>query len=289
MQPKIYGAVEFGGTTTLCGRGYASGELIDQTTILTTTVTETLNNVYRYFRAQGPIAALGVGAFGPLNLEAASPRYGAIVNSPKPGWENVALKSLLEDHFKVAVAIDLDVNAAALGELSCGVAQDIDSFVYLTVGTGIGGSLVIDGQLVHGLLNLEMGHVRIPHEPFIDGFAGSCPFHKDCLEGIASGTAMEQRYHQKAEHITDEGAWNLEASYIAQGLSNIMMTLGPSAIILGGGLLNHPGLIDAIRQAVVQNINGYLTFPDVDGYIRRSSGETNGLRGAIKLAALRGA
>ncbi len=288
MQQQLYGAIEFGGTKTICAIGYASGELVAQANFSTTSVDETLGNIYHFFGANEPISALGVGAFGPLNLDIASLDYGAMHNTPKPGWENVNLKTLLSEHFKVPITIDLDVNAAALGELHFGVAKGLNNFVYLTLGTGIGGSLIMDGKVTHGIRNLEMGHMRIPHETFSNGFEGTCPFHKDCLEGIASGYAMEQRYHQKAELLdssADEAIWGLEASYIAVALNNIMMTFGPEVIILGGSLMKNTGILEAIHHDVATHINGYMTFPDLNTYIVRSSGETNGVLGAIQLAA----
>lgn len=282
---ELYGGIELGGTKTICAIGTASGELIAQTIIPTTTADETLGAVYHFFELQGLIKALGVGTFGPLNLDATSPLYGTIYNTPKVGWADVALKSLLETHLNVTVAVDLDVNCAALGELYFGEAKGVDSFVYMTLGTGIGGALVIDRRIVHGVLHLEMGHMRIPHE-VLDGFAGACPFHGDCLEGIASGHAMELRYGQKPKDIVSQEVWAGEASYIAHAVINIMMMLGPEKIVLGGGLTNQPGLIELIRTLVEKNVNKYLPFPDTDTYIVCSSGSTNGVRGAISLAAL---
>lgn len=285
MDHKLYGGIEFGGTKTICAIGDSDGAIITQHTFATTSVDETLDCVIRFFADAEHITALGVGAFGPVNLDAESVDYGAIYNSPKPGWENVAIKAMLTDHFKIPIVIDVDVNCAALGELYHGVAQDVDSFVYLTVGTGIGGGLVIDRQVIHGAQNIEMGHVRIAHEPFDEVFQGSCPFHGDCLEGIASGFAMHQRYGQKAEQITDHAAWKTEATYIGEAVHNIVMTTGSEKIILGGGLMNRPGLIESIREVVAAKINSYITFPDMKSYIVQSSGELNGVLGAIKLAS----
>lgn len=287
MEQELYGGIELGGTKTICAIGNASGELITQTIIPTTTVEETFGAVFQFFDANNPVSTLGAGTFGPLNLDAKSSEFGYIYNTPKPGWSKVGIKNLLEDHFKIPVSVDLDVNCAALGEQYYGVAQDVSSsFVYMTLGTGIGGSLIIDKQLVHGILDLEMGHLRVPHEPFTGTFKGACPFHKDCFEGIASGYAIQQRYNQKPEDITAQEIWNLEAAYIASALNNIMMAIGPERIVLGGGLINHAGLIENIREEVAKDIDGYMDFPDLNNYIVKSSGNYNGVLGASKLSTL---
>jgi len=286
MEQRLYGGIEFGGTKTVCAIGDVNGTIATQTTIPTTSVDETLAAAFEFFEKNTPITSLGVGSFGPLQLDPASAEFGYIYNAPKPGWSKVDIKGLLEKRLKLAVNIDTDVNCAALGEQYYGVAKQASSFIYLTLGTGVGGSLVIDGKLMHGLSHLEMGHARIPHEPFVEPFKGVCPFHGDCLEGIAGGYAMKQRYGKKSEQITDIDAWNLEAGYIASMVSNLMLTVGPEMIILGGGLTNHPGLVEAIRKSVHQNINNYMKFPDLERYIVKSSDYTNGVLGAIKLTAL---
>lgn len=286
MVQKLFGGIEFGGTKTICAIGDISGKLVAQTTVPTTDVEETLGAVYEFFAKNSPVVALGVGAFGPLNLDANSTDFGYIYNAPKPGWSRVDLLGLLGQHFKLPVKIDLDVNCAALGEQFYGVAKDVNSFVYLTIGTGVGGSLIINNEPFHGILNLEMGHMRIPYRPLLGAFKGACTFHMDCFEGLASGYAMEQQYGKKGEEISDATAWNLEAEYVASALNNLMLTIGPEKIILGGGLINHTGLIEGIRKAVQKNINNYLEFPKLESYIIKSSGKTNGVRGAIKLATL---
>jgi len=278
----LFGGIEFGGTKTICAVGHADGQLVAHKTIPTTSVEETLRAVYNFFDSQGSLVAVGVGSFGPLNVNQQSDDYGSIYNSPKKGWADVALKALLESHFTVPMKFDLDVNCAALGELHFGVAKDIDSFVYMTLGTGIGGSLVINKQVVHGILNLEMGHLRIPHA-LSDGFKGACEFHGDCLEGIASGYAIQQHYGQRAEEIESEEIWDLEAGYIALALNNIVMTTGPEKIVLGGGLTHRGGLIEHVRAKLRSTVNGYLQIPNLEDYIVESSGDTNGVSGAIKL------
>lgn len=285
MPQKLYGGLEFGGTKTICAIGDANGTIIAQTTISTTSVDETLQAVSDFFAQNAPVDSIGVGSFGPLNLDPSSAEFGAIHHSPKPGWSNVNLKNLLEARLKIPVSIDTDVNCAALGEYYYGVATQVDRFVYLTVGTGIGGGLLIDGKPFHRRSHLEIGHMRIPHEPFSGEFQGACPFHADCLEGIASGHAMEQRWGKRGEHISDDQPWKFEATYLGFALNNLMLALAPEKIVLGGGIMNHPGLIELVRSAVHQNINDYMDFPDLEAYIVKASGNTNGVLGAIKLAS----
>lgn len=285
MNERLYGGIEFGGTKTVCAVGRADGTIVSQDIFVTTDVDETLATAYKFFDTAEPVAGLGIGAFGPIDLNSSSENYGSIYNSPKPGWENVALRAQLAAHFKVPIFIESDVNCAAIGELYYGAAQDVSNFLYLTLGTGIGGSLILDKQIIHGTNSIEMGHIRIPHEPYEGDFQGSCVFHGDCLEGIASGFAMQQRYGQRAEQISDATAWNTEAAYIGEAVYNIMMMLGPEKIVLGGGLVNHAGLVEVVREVVKTRLNNYTRFSDLDSGIAVSSGNSNGVRGAIRLAS----
>jgi fructokinase len=286
MEQKLYGGVELGGTKTICAIANEKGVISARTTIPTTSVDETLAEIFKFYEQDIPVISLGVGAFGPVQLDPSLPEYGSIYNSPKPGWSKVNIKGLLESRLKVAVAIDTDVNCAALGELHYGVAKNVNSFVYLTIGTGIGGSLISHRKIHHGILNLEIGHMRIPHEPFEGTFKGVCVYHTDCLKGIASGYAMAQRFKLSPKEITDTEAWDTEAQYIAMAVNNLMMSFGPELIVLGGGLTNHTGLLTIIRSKVQQNINNYLKFPDLKKYIVQSCGDTNGVLGAVKLTSL---
>jgi fructokinase len=246
---------ELGGTKTICAIANDNGALSALTTIPTTTVDETLAEVFKFYEQNIPVVSLGIGAFGPVQLNPSLPEYGSIYNSPKPGWSKVDIKGLLESRLKVSVSIDTDVNCAALGELHYGVAKTVNSFAYLTLGTGIGGSLISHRAIHHGILNLEIGHMRIPHEPFEDTFVGACVYHGDCLEGIASGYAMAQRFKLSPQEITNTEAWDTEAQYIALDVNNLMMTFGPELIVLGGGLTHHTGLLANIRSKIQQNIN----------------------------------
>lgn len=286
MGERLYGGLELGGTKTICAVADTTGVISAKIIIPTTSVEETFAEIFKFFEQNSSVVSLGVGSFGPVQLNPSSAEYGSIYNSPKPGWTKVNVKNLLEQRLKLAVSIDTDVNCAALGELHYGVAKNVHSFIYLTIGTGIGGSLISDGNILHGILNLEMGHMRIPHEAFSDTFQGVCLFHGDCLEGIASGNAMAQRYGKKPEEITNVEIWDIEAKYVATAINNLMMTIGPELIVIGGGLTNHAGLLAKIRTEVQRSVNGYLEFPDLNNYIVRSSGDSNGVLGAVKLSSL---
>jgi fructokinase len=189
-----------------------------------------------------------VASFGPLDLNPRSPTYGCITSTPKPGWSDVDLVRPIRQAFNVPIGFDTDVNAAALAEWRWGAAQGLQSFVYLTIGTGIGGGGLINGQRMHGLIHPEMGHLRIPHDLAGDPFPGACPFHGDCLEGLASGPAFIARWGQPAETLPDDHpAWRLEAQYLSLALVNIICTLSPQRLILGGGVMQRQRLFPLIQ------------------------------------------
>jgi fructokinase len=282
---KLYGGIEAGGTKFICAVGDADGKLVARSEVPTTDVSQTLEAVCDFFKQSPGVVSLGIGSFGPLDLNPSSEQFGFITSTPKSGWKNTDIKGQLEKSLGIPVVIDTDVNCAAIGEKFFGAARSSDNFVYLTIGTGIGGSVIINGRPFYGSEHLEIGHMRVPHEPFEDGFAGTCSFHKDCLEGIASGPAMEQRWRTKAQDISSESAWELEADYVGMAINNLIMTLRPELFILGGGVMNHEGLIESIRLYVQKNVNSYLKLPSLDAYIVAASSPDNAVLGAIKLAA----
>lgn len=284
MKNKLYGGIEAGGTKFVCCISDGLGKLIAQEVIPTTNVDDTLKKVISFFSKNPPIISLGIGSFGPLDLDLSSNKYGYITSTPKNGWENTNIKGLLEDSIGIPVVIDYDVNCAALGEILLRDDDKLDNFLYLTIGTGIGGSLVLNGKPHKGESFIEMGHIKIPHEQFEGNFTGVCPYHKDCLEGIASGTAMEKRWGQRASDITDQKAWDYEAIYLGEAISNLFLIASPKLFILGGGVMNHDGLIEAVRDRVKENINNYERLPDLSSYVVGSSGSNNGTLGAAKLA-----
>lgn len=274
---SLFGGIEAGGTKFVCAVGTDPDNLRAQTRISTTTPAETLAQVVDFFRqqqaAEGEIAAMGIGAFGPVGVNPDSPKFGWFLNTPKPGWQQVDFVGLIQRELGVqTIGFDTDVNAAALGEYQWGNAQGLENFIYLTVGTGIGGGGMIGGQLIHGLVHPEMGHILIPHDVKVDSFVGACPFHKDCLEGLASGFAMEKRWGQKGSALpSDHPAWALEAHYLSLGLVNFIVTLSPQRIIIGGGVMEQKQLLSMVRAQVQEQLNNYLDVPEIiqaiDNYI----------------------
>jgi len=295
--PMLLGGVEAGGTKFVCVAGTGVDDIRAETRLATTTPAETLREVVRFFAevssAHGPLAAIGVGSFGPVDLHQASPTFGHITSTPKSGWAGTDLVGTLRRAFGVPAGFDTDVNAAALGEWRHGAARGLDSFVYLTVGTGIGGGGLAGGRLLHGLVHPEMGHMRVPHDLAADPFPGVCPFHGDCLEGLASGPAMAARWSAPAETLdAAHPAWALEARYLALALQNIVCTLSPQRIVIGGGVMAQPALLPLMRHEFSALLNGYIQTPDIlqrvnDYVVAPALGNRAGVAGALVLAAQR--
>jgi fructokinase len=292
--PSLYGGIEGGGTKFICAIGTDAGEILAETRFPTTTPEETLAQAVNFFKEQiqvlGPLASIGVASFGPLDPRPASATFGHILPTPKPGWTNADILSPLRTAFDVPIGFDTDVNGAALGEWRWGAAQGLDTFIYLTIGTGIGGGGLVNGKLMHGLLHPEMGHIPLPRDSAVDPFQGGCPFHGDCFEGLASGPAMEKRWGQKAETLPpDHPAWDLEAHYIALALQSLICTLSPQRIIIGGGVAQQPQIMPLVRQKTQAALNGYVQSPaileDIDTFIIPPAlGGRAGVLGAIALA-----
>lgn len=291
---QLFGGIEGGGTKFVCAAGTSPEDIRRETRFPTSTPAETLGQAVAFFKEAerdfGGLSALGVASFGPLDPNPASPSYGRILPTPKPGWTDADIVGTLRSTFDVPIGFDTDVNGAALGEWTWGAAQGLDTFVYLTVGTGIGGGVMANGQLLHGLLHPEMGHIMLPHDKQLDPFEGACPFHKDCFEGLAAGPALEKRWGQRAETLPpDHPAWELEAHYIALALANYVVTLSPQRIIIGGGVGGREDLFPLIRRNVQEVLNGYVRSPavtkDIAWYISPPAlGGRSGMLGAIALA-----
>lgn len=290
---ELCGAIEAGGTKFICAIGAGPGDLREETRFETTTPSETLDRVIGYFKrrhAAAPLAAIGIGSFGPVDLSASSPTRGFITTTPKPGWAQVDFAGAIRRGLGLPVAFDTDVNAAAMGEHRWGAARGLETFIYLTVGTGIGGGAMADGRLVHGMMHPEMGHMRIPRDRAADPFPGICPAHGDCLEGLASGPAIARRWGQSAETLpASHAAWALEAEYLALALANFVCVLSPRRIILGGGVMRQPQLFPLIRRRVGTLLNGYIRtreiMEDMDEYIVPPAlGNRAGILGALALA-----
>lgn len=287
MRAQVVAGIEMGGSKLVCAVGTGPDDLQAETSFPTTTPSETLRQVVDFVRAQRAVAAVGVASFGPLDLDPGSARYGWITTTPKPGWANTDVIGALAT-LGVPVAIDTDVNGAALAEHGWGAARDLDPFVYLTVGTGVGGGAFVNGRLVHGLVHPEMGHVRIPHDRVADPFPGACPFHGDCLEGLASGVALRARWGAAAETLpADHPAWDLEARYLALGLATITAVMSPKRILVGGGVSRAPGLLPRVRTALMELFGGYVpaaAVPMESYVVAPALGERAGVLGALALA-----
>ena len=286
-----YGGIEAGGTKWVCAIADQPGRL-DKTEIFPTTdPAETVSRATRFFTENGPVDVIGVGAFGPVDIRRGSPTWGTITTTPKPGWADTDVVAALRSGLGVPIALDTDVNAAALGEWRWGAAAGLDTFLYITVGTGIGGGAVASGRVLHGLLHPEFGHMRIPHDRARDPFDGICPYHGDCLEGLASGEAIRQRWGRPGQELSGPAAWETEAEYLALALVNVVCMLSPQRIIIGGGVAEQPTLLPLVRQRLRELLAGYLRAPELtepdatDRYVVPPQlGSHSGVIGALELA-----
>lgn len=290
----LVGGVETGGSWCVCAIGRGPGELTAVEKFPTGDPDQTLAHVVSFFGDGGrpPVAAVGVGAFGPIEVDPTSPRWGEVLAStPKEGWAGAAVGPTVRDALNVPVTLDTDVNAAAVGERRWGAARGCSSLAYVTIGTGIGAGLVIAGTPVHGLLHPEAGHLRVPHDHARDPFEGACPYHGDCWEGLASGTAIAQRWGTDPRELPDDHpAWELEAEYVATGLLALVTIASPERVIVGGGVMDRPSLLGSVRRRLAELLGGYLDRPQLDadlsGYVVAPElGDDAGVLGAIALAA----
>lgn len=291
----VYGGIEAGGTKFVCAVGSAPDDLRDEIRFPTTTPAETIGRAVAYFEAQAkkyPLAAIGIASFGPVDPTPNSATWGHITATPKPGWNNIEFAPVFRRALDVPVGFDTDVNGAALAEYRWGAARGLDTFIYLTIGTGIGGGAMVNGMLLHGLIHPEMGHILLTPHPDDPHPAGFCPFHGNCMEGLANGPAIEKRWGQKAETLpADHPAWALEAYYLAAGLASLICALSPQRIILGGGVMQQSQLFPLVHRQVQMLLNGYVQSPQIlqaiDSYIVPPVlGNQAGVLGAIALAEL---
>jgi fructokinase len=285
----LYGGIELGGTKIICAVGAGPADVQAERRFATTTPGEALAQIIAFFR-QYQLAAIGIGSFGPISPNRDAPDYGSITTTPKPGWAHTDLVGPIGRALDVPVGFDTDVNAAALGEWRWGAGQGLNTFIYLTIGTGIGGGGINNRRLMHGLLHPEMGHIRLPHDQRVDPFAGICPYHGDCLEGLASGPAVQARWGASAESLpADHPAWELEAHYLALACVSFICILSPQRIILGGGVMSQRHLFPLIQREVLTLLNGYIQAPVVLQYIDTyivppGLGNRVGVLGALALA-----
>lgn len=284
----LYGGIEAGGTKFVCAVGDANGQVKDACVVKTTVPEETLAQVVTFFQQHGNLSALGIGSFGPIETSPDAKKFGYILNTPKKAWIDCDFVGYIKQALNCPVGFDTDVNAAALGEYYHGAGKGFYNFMYMTVGTGIGASAMIDGTIVHGLEHSEMGHMLIPHNKQKDPFLGCCLYHGDCLEGLACGTAIKARWqvHSALDLPPDHEAWDLEAEYLAAGLVNCITVLSPQRIILGGGVMRQTQLFPLIHKKVTAKLNDYLTLPETlaEYIVAPGLGDRAGVVGAFVIA-----
>ena len=290
----FFGGIEAGGTKFVCIVTDENARILAETRFPTTLPEETLRRTVDFFRhwmAEQRLALQGVGiaSFGPVDLRVGSETFGTITSTPKPGWKNASVAAVIEKELAIPVFFDTDVNGAALGEGRWGAAQGLSDFLYITIGTGVGGGAICAGKPLHGLVHPEMGHVILPHDRLADPFDGNCPFHSDCFEGLASGPALKKRWGIPADKLQpDHPGWELEAQYIALALSSFIYTLSPQRIILGGGVMAQSQLFPMIRKKIYSLLNGYVQSPEllsgIDSYVVPPGlGNQAGSLGAVAL------
>ena len=283
------GALEAGGTKMVCAIGDEQGNIFDRASFPTLTPEETMGGLIEYFKDKN-IEALGIGSFGPLCLDKNAENYGSITTTPKLAWLNYPLRKAFVDALGVPVGIDTDVNAAALGEATYGAGKGVDSLVYYTIGTGVGGGALVDGILVHGMVHPEMGHMLLRPDPRDPAPHGFCPYHDGCIEGMANGPSIEKRWGVSAKELPEDHiAWEIEAEYLAQMCVNTIVTLSPKKIVLGGGVMHQLHLFPRIRKRTLELLNGYVAHPaileNIDDYIVPPGlGDNAGAVGSLLLA-----
>ncbi len=285
----LLGALEAGGTKMVCAIGNENGEILDQVSFPTEQPNSTMINIIRYFKGAG-ITGLGIGNFGPIDLNRNSKKYGYITTTPKQAWINYNIVGTLSDALRVPIGFDTDVNASALGEATWGTTSGLDTSIYITVGTGIGVGVIVNNQILHGMLHPEAGHVFV-NKRVDDHYRSNCSYHPNCLEGLAAGPAIEGRWGKKAHELCDqESVWDLEADYLAQGIVGYILTLSPQKIVLGGGVMHQAQLFPMIRSKVQALLNGYIDTNEIhhmDEYIVPSAlGGKQGIMGCLRLAYL---
>ena len=293
MEKRLIACIEGGGTKFVCAVIDQDNQILSEALFPTTEPEATLRQCLSYFKAEeaqlGKLDALGIACFGPLDLSKNSASYGQILATPKEGWAYADLVNYFSEGLNIPVGFDTDVNAAVLAEAQWGAGMGLTNLVYYTIGTGIGGGAIVNGKVLHGLIHPEMGHVRLPRLAEDAAFAGICPFHGDCFEGLASGPAMLARSAQAAETLEEgHSAWEIEAAYIALALVGVICNLSPQRIILGGGVMNQQFLFPMIRRKTIEYLNNYILAPeiieDIENYIVPPAlGTRSGILGAKAL------
>ncbi len=292
---QTFAGIESGGTKFICAIGDSNGKIIERIRIPTVTVKETMSNIINWLKEQHkkfPFTAIGVASFGPIEIDPNSPLYGHILATHKPGgWGKYDIVGELKNTFNMPVGFDTDVNGAALGEFRWGSGKGLQNIVYWTIGTGIGAGIILSGKIMQGITHPETGHNFIPHDKNKDPFAGVCPHHGDCFEGLASGPAMMARWNltSAVELPADHQGWDLEADYIAYAMANCIMTFTPQKIILGGGVMQHKELFPKIRKRTIELLANYIKYEGLpknldDFIVPPGLGNDSGVLGSIALA-----
>ena len=281
------GALEAGGTKMVCAIGNEQGEIFERVSIPTETPEITMPKLIAYFKDK-EIEALGIGCFGPIDLNRNSETYGYITTTPKLKWANYNIVGAFQEALGIPVGFDTDVNGSALGEATWGITKGLENSVYFTIGTGVGAGIISNGKLLHGMLHPEGGHVLLAKHPD-DTYAGKCPYHRNCLEGLAAGPAIEERWGKKGIELADrKEVWEMEAFYIGQAIVDYIVILTPQRIILGGGVMHQEHMMPLVREEVKRQLNGYIRtkeLEDLDSYIVLPSlNDNQGIMGALKLA-----
>jgi fructokinase len=293
---KIYAGIEAGGTKFVCAVGSGPGDILEKQVFATRSPDETLKDVIGFFRLaqarHGDLSGLGIGTFGPVNIDPRSPGYGHILDTPKPGWAGTDLLGILGTALKIPVCIDTDVNCALMGEARWGAGKGFRNLVYVTIGTGIGAGVMVEDRILYGASHPEIGHVFVPKSADDQGFAGNCQFHRDpCIEGLVSGPAIKARYGLAADALSpDHPAWPLVANYIGVLCGNLLLTVAPNRIILGGGVMKQTHLYPLVRSALERNMAGYIDIanasdPATAFLCAPGLGDDSGICGALALAA----
>lgn len=284
------GALEAGGTKMVCSIGDETGKILDRAKFPTLSPAETIPPMIEYFKAAG-VEALGISGFGPLDLNPASPTYGYVTTTPKPGWGNCPLMPEFRDALNVPVGIDTDVGGAALAEYRMGAAKGLANCVYVTVGTGIGAGVIAEGKLLHGMVHPEWGHMLLRPHPEDPMPHGVCPYHDGCLEGLACGQAIDKRWGMPSRDLPkDHIGWEIEAYYLAQFCVTALVAISTEKIILGGGIMSEEFLFPMIREKTLSMLNGYVAADQVlhhidDLIVPPGLGIHSGVTGALMLAA----
>jgi len=285
---KLYGSLEAGGTKMVCAIGDEQGNILERVSIPTLEPENTMPAIIEFFKNKN-ISALGIGCFGPVDLDKKSATYGYITTTPKLAWKNYDIVGTCKKELGVPVGFDTDVNASALGEATWGCTKDLDHSIYITVGTGIGAGVIIDGKPYHGMLHPEAGHIFLARHPQDPMEKGVCPYHELCLEGLASGPAIAARWGKPGAELADrKEVWELEAYYLAQAICSYIMILSPERIIVGGGVSHQEQMMPMIRAEVQRQMGGYIQakgMQDLDSYIVLPSlNDNQGIMGGLKLA-----